>query len=336
MHIRLGEPQQARRPDIFEKVSIQAAWLNGSLVHPHGPHLSADDHGLVVGDGVFETMLVVPYPDFEFEQFYASRTSRGLSDIGHGSMSPDPTVAGQDTRPKMQAFAVKRHLDRLRRSASTMGFKCPYTDDEMRAAINLCLAAAPGAGLVRITATSGRGPLSSWRGQGPASVLVIAGDQPPHHEPGAAVAVMAFPRNERGAMAGVKTTSYAENVLALRMAVHKGASEAIFGDTRGRLSEGTGSNIFWVDGEKLCTPPLDTGCLAGVTRALIIEMFDVTERHLPVDDLPLVREAFLTSTTRPVQSIGSIDGVPLSVVDGQLTKQVMAAMADLTAIDIDP
>ena len=84
-------------------------------------------------------------------------------------------------------------------------------------------------------------------------------------------------------MAGVKTTSYAENVLALDIARERGASEAIFADTRGRVSEGTGSNIFWSDGERLHTPPLDTGCLAGVTRALLLEQLDIAETHLPVE-----------------------------------------------------
>ena len=147
---------------------------------------------------------------------------------------------------------------------------------------------------------------------------------------------MPFTRNERGAMAGVKTTSYAENVLALAEARRRGASEAIFADTRGRVSEGTGSNIFWSDGERLHTPPLDTGCLAGVTRELIMEHVDVAETHLPVEDLPRVPEAFLASSTRSVQSIGRIDDTDLPMVDGELTAAASAAMAHLIANDIDP
>ena len=161
---------------------------------------------------------------------------------------------------------------------------------------------------MRITATSGGGPLGSGRGGSRASTIVIAGNRPPDYPPGTAVAIMAFPRNERGAMAGVKTTSYAENVLALDMARERGASEAIFADTRGRVSEGTGSNICWSDGERLHTPPLDTGCLAGVTRALLLEQLDIAETHLPVEALPEVSEAFLASSTRIVQSIARIDG----------------------------
>ena len=281
-------------------MSAQAVWVNGRLVEPDQPHLRADDHGVIVGDGVFETLLVVRRDE------------------------------------AMAAFAVRRHLERLRRSARALRFECPHSDDELRAAIAQCLDAAPSAGIVRITATSGGGPLGSGRSGALPSTIVIAGNQPPDYPPGTAVAVVPFTRNERGAMAGIKTTSYAENVLALDMARRRGASEAIFADTQGRVSEGTGSNIFWSDGERLHTPPLDTGCLAGVTRDLIMERLDVAETHLPVEDLRRVPEAFLASSTRAVQSIARIDDTELPVVDGELTTAAAAAMAELMATNIDP
>jgi len=281
-------------------MSAMAVWLNGRMVDPGEPHLRADDHGVIVGDGVFETLLVV----------------RG-----------DEEVA---------AFAVQRHLDRLRRSARALRFECPHGDEELRAAITQCLEVAPSAGIVRITATSGGGPLGSGRSGAPPSTIVIAGNRPPDYPPGTAVAVVPFVRNERGGMAGVKTTSYAENVLALDVARERGASEAVFADTRGRVSEGTGSNIFWSDGERLHTPPLDTGCLAGVTRALLLEQLDIAETHLPVEDLPGVPEAFLASSTRVVQSIARIDDTELPVVDGPLTSNAAQMMAGLIAADIDP
>ena len=281
-------------------MSAQAVWVNGRMVESDRPHLRADDHGVIVGDGVFETLLVV-------------RRDEGAA-----------------------AFAVRRHLERLRRSARVLRFECPYSDDDLRAAIDQCLDVAPGAGVVRITATSGGGPLGSGRSGARGSAIVVAGNRPPDYPPGTAVAVMPFPRNERGAMAGVKTTSYAENVLALDMARERGASEAIFADTRGRVSEGTGSNIFWSDGERLHTPPLDTGCLAGVTRALLLEQLDIAETHLPVEELPSVSEAFLASSTRTVQSIARIDDTELPVVDGALTTNASATMAELITTDIDP
>ena len=281
-------------------MSAMAVWVDGRMVDPGQPQLHADDHGVIVGDGVFETLLVVP--------------------DGAG----------------VTAFAVRRHLDRLRRSARALRLDCPRSDEDLRAAIAQCLQAAPGAGLVRVTVTSGRGALGSGRGTRPPSTVVMAGNPPPVYAPGTKVAVMPFPRNERGATAGVKTTSYADNVLALDMARQSGASEAIFADSRGWVSEGTGSNIFWCDGERLHTPPLDTGCLAGVTRALIMEHLDVAETHLPIEELTAVPEAFLASTTRTVQSIGRIDDTDLPVVDGALTAAAASAIAELIATDPDP
>ena len=294
------EPVDPAHPGRFVPMSAMAVWVDGRMADPDQPHLRADDHGVIVGDGVFETLMVL-------------RRDEGAA-----------------------AFAVQRHLDRLRRSARILRFECPYSDEELRAAITQCLDAAPEAGIVRITATSGGGPLGSGRSGAAPSTIVIAGNRPPDYPPGTAVAVVPFVRNERGGMAGVKTTSYAENVLALDMARERGASEAIFADTRGRVSEGTGSNIFWSDGDRLHTPPLDTGCLAGVTRALLLEHLDISETHLPVEDLPGVPEAFLASSTRTVQSIARIDDTELPVVNGPLTAEAWRMMAGLIATDIDP
>ena len=79
-------------------------------------------------------------------------------------------------------------------------------------------------------------------------------------------------RNDRGAVAGLKTISYAENVRALAYAHEHDASEAVFPNTRGDLCEATGSNVFLVFQDVLHTPPADSGCLLGVTRALVLEL----------------------------------------------------------------
>lgn len=304
---------------------LKAAWLNGEIVNHESPHLNIDDHGLVVGDGVFETLLVVSDPDFVASDRGLSPQPDAYSDLQAGS------VAGG-----RQAFAMRRHLERLRDSAAVLGIECPCSDTDLRNAVDACLAKAPDAGLVRITVTSGSGPLGSLRGGGTETVMVTVGGEQPHHESGTRVVVVPFPRNELGALAGVKSISYAENVIALQIATTKGATEAVFGDTQGRLSEGTGSNIFWVEGTTICTPPLDTGCLAGVTRGLLMELLEVTEKHLRLDALSTVNEAFLTSTTRVVQSIGSVGGVTLPMVDGPVTVKARDALLDLIATDIDP
>jgi branched-chain amino acid aminotransferase len=150
------------------------------------------------------------------------------------------------------------------------------------------------------------------------------------------VAVLPWPRNERGLLAGVKTTSYAENVRALAWARERGAAEAIFGNLAGNLCEGTGTNVVVVTGGRLVTPPLSAGGLAGVTRALVVEWAGVAEEDLPLAALASAEEAFLTGTTRDVQPIRLVDGVPLPAMPGPLTRKAAEIFAARSADSPDP
>jgi branched-chain amino acid aminotransferase len=118
------------------------------------------------------------------------------------------------------------------------------------------------------------------------------------------VVTVPWVRNERGALAGLKTTSYAENVVALAEAQRHGATEAVFANTRGHLCEGTGSNVFYVVDGELRTPTLASGCLAGVTRALVLEWHGAVEVDEPIEVVEEhASEVFLVSTTRDVQGV---------------------------------
>ena len=149
------------------------------------------------------------------------------------------------------------------------------------------------------------------------------------------IATVPWPRNERGALAGVKSTSYAENAKALAYAQRAGATEAVFADTTGRLCEGTGSNIFVVRDGRILTPTLDTGCLAGVTRALVLKWVAAEETDLPIETLRDADEIFLTSTLRDVQGVHRADGRDVAA-PGPLTKAAMAVFAERAAEDHDP
>lgn len=271
-------------------------WINGALVNEDDAVLSASDHGVTVGDGLFESMKVVD----------------GV------------------------AFAVRRHLARLRRTASGLGLSVP-DDADLRDAIESTIAAnGPNVGRVRLTVTGGSGPAGTSRGAGPVTVLVQCAAQTPW-PPTARVLVVPWPRNERGALAGLKTTSYAENVIALARAQEEGADEALFGNTAGNLCEGTGTNVFVVVDDRLVTPPLSAGCLAGVTRELLLEVDPTIEEvDVPLTQLPAVEEAFLTSSTRDVMAISAIDGRPLNHVNGPHTQQASSALLDLQARTFDP
>jgi branched-chain amino acid aminotransferase len=136
-------------------------------------------------------------------------------------------------------------------------------------------------------------------------------------------------------MAGIKTTSYAENVLALAHAKARGCTEAIFETTTGLLCEGTGSNVFVGVGGRLLTPPLSSGCLAGVTRDLVLEVTDAVEEDIPMEVFRDADEIFLTSTGRDVQPVREVDGRGYRT-DGPLTTTAAAAFAALAARDDDP
>ena len=144
------------------------------------------------------------------------------------------------------------------------------------------------------------------------------------------MATVPWPRNERGALAGLKTTSYAENVVALADAQARGASEAIFANLAGHLCEGTGSNVFYVVDGELRTPTLASGCLAGVTRALVLEWYGGREVDEPIEVVERASEVFLVSTTRDVQAVSRWDDRELPA-PGPVTAEVRDAVAEAGA-----
>ncbi|MGD0376277.1 MAG: aminotransferase class IV [Streptosporangiaceae bacterium] len=271
-------------------------WINGTLLPDSEARISVFDHGLVVGDGVFETIKVI------------------------GGVP----------------FAVTRHLARLAQSAAGLGL--PEPDLEEIAAGTLALLEAsgrPATGKIRLTLTAGAGPLGSQRGDSALTAIIALGSLG-GPGPTCDVVMAPWPRNEYGALTGLKTTSYAENVLALQYASARDADEAIFANTAGHLCEGTGSNIFVVSGGRLLTPPLSAGCLAGVTRDLLIEWADAVEADLAAGALAAADEAFLTGTTRDVQPIRNVDSVPLAAAPGPVTANAAKIFAARSAENPDP
>jgi branched-chain amino acid aminotransferase len=272
-------------------------WVNGRMVPPEEAVVSVFDHGFTVGDGVFETVKVI------------------------------------GGRP----FALRRHIERLHRSAQGLGLAVPMGDAPLRSAVDEVVAAS---GLelarLRITLTAGVTPLGSGRGEGEPTLVIAAGPLVPWSPDTTAVTVP-WPCNERSALAGVKRTSYAENVVALAEARKVGATEALQPNLAGNLCEGTGSNVFVVLDGELVTPPLLAGCLAGVTRALVLELLpEADQANVPMADLAEADEVLLTSTTRDVQPLRMLDGRSLPGADGPVARKAMAALADLQARDVDP
>ena len=217
-------------------------------------------------------------------------------------------------------FAARRHLARLAYSAARLGLAVP---DGLGEAMEEAIAREGVVdGRMRITLTA-------------STALVTAAPMTPW-PPVADVVTVPWPRNERGALVGLKTISNGENNIAKAYADERGASEAIFGNTVGNLCEGASTNVFLAVGGRLVTPPLSAGCLAGVTRDLVVELVGVGEVDVPLGALATAEEAFLTSSTRDVHPIRSVDGAALPSCPGPLTTAAAAAFKDLLARDLDP
>jgi branched-subunit amino acid aminotransferase/4-amino-4-deoxychorismate lyase len=107
--------------------------------------------------------------------------------------------------------------------------------------------------------------------------------------------VSPFPVNSRSPLAGVKSCNYLENLLALEEAQKRGFDEAVRLNEKGEIVSASTANIFWVKDEKIFTPHLETGCLAGTTRELLVENFPVTETGSKIKELSKADEIFLTS-----------------------------------------
>lgn len=274
-------------------------WVShaGGLVDASEARISVLDHGFTVADGVFETLK----------------------------------VAGG------AAFALTRHVDRLERSASSMGLPVPAREQVVAAVRETVEANAPllgKLGRLRITYTAGEAPLGSDRGETGTTLVVAVSGMKPWPE-SAAVITVPWPRNERSPLAGVKSTSYAENVLALARAHEHGAGEALMPDTQGRLCEGTGSNVFVVLDGQLLTPTLATGCLPGVTRDLVLEWSGAVEADVPIAALEEATEVFITSSTRDVQPVHRVDRRSLAA-PGPVTSAVRDDFARRSRADVDP
>jgi branched-chain amino acid aminotransferase len=276
--------------------------IDGAVHSPEEAKVSVLDRGFLYGDSVYET-------------------------IG--------TMYGR-------LFAARDHLDRLERSARRIGLRVPPRA-EIEAAIAETVAAAGNPETrVRVMLTRGVGKLDL----DPAScddcrLVVIAfplgAPTPAMFETGVAVAIVSVTRNSPRAIdPAVKSGNYLNNVLALGEARRtSGAYEAILCADDGSVAEGASSNVFAVVRGELWTPGSDVGILDGITRAKVLELargagVTVLERRIMPDELRGADEAFLTSATRGVLPISTIDGQPVgNGRPGPVTKLLMARYDEL-------
>lgn len=211
-----------------------------------------------------------------------------------------------------QPFALEEHLKRLERSA--LNLRLTLDLEAIRSDANRLLAhAGPGPDheLLRIVVTrSGRRLLLTER----------LPDAPER------IRLQSITYSPTRVLDGVKSLSYAANMLASRLARERGADEALLVTPHGRVLEAPTSSIFWVSDGEIFTPPLSEHILASITRALVMELTSAREEPCTLGDLSAADEAFLTSTTREVQPVVAIDGQGLPA-DTPVTARVAAEVS---------
>ncbi len=282
--------------------NMKYVWLNGALQEMTQARISPVDHGLVTGDGLFETL------------------------VAYGG----------------KVFALTRHIERLKRSARGMFMPTDVIEKTnwKKAVDDLIRANRLNDARVRITYTTGEADLGSDRGTSSPNILIAAGDFPKMSAEGS-LSVVPWPRCERAALAGLKTTSYGENVKALYYAKKNGCNEALFLNLKGHVCEGTGTNVGWIKNGKLFTPTLESGCLAGITRDLLLELarkegFDFQEVNAPLTELLSADEVFLMSTLREAQWVSRVDDKSWDTSSNKITQKLKKLFVDYSRKNLDP
>ena len=213
-----------------------------------------------------------------------------------------------DGRP----FALDEHLARMQRSAR--GLRLPLDVEAVRAdAAALLAASEPADRMLRLLVTRG------GRRIGIVEELPVLP---------AVVALQTITYAPSRVLDGVKSLSYAANMLASRLAREQGADEALLVTPHGRVLECPTTSLFYVLDAMLCTPPLSERILDSITRRVLLEVTDARERVTTRDDLAVASEAFLASSAREVHPVGAIDGVALARAPGPVSSDAAAAVRE--------
>jgi branched-chain amino acid aminotransferase len=258
--------------------------VNGRISDGAQAVISVFDHGFLFGEGIYETL----------------RTYHG------------------------QPFLFDRHMRRLRRSASLIDLALPLSDAQIAARFDETMRAAghgPGSGqesYIRLLVTRGIGDLTYDPAATPEPSFVVI--VKPHLEPEAAVyengvriVIVQVVRNHPGTVNPlIKSNNLMNSALAMQEAMRRGAFEGLMRNYRGELAELSTANLFVVKQGAALTPPLDSGLLPGITREYLFDIgaeagIPVREQVLRDEDLFGADEAFLTSTTREIVPITTVD-----------------------------
>lgn len=257
--------------------------VNGVITPPEGASIPALDRGFLYGDSVYETV----------------RTYEG--------------------RP----FRLEQHLDRLERSAISLGIDSrAATVDPASEVSRTLIEAANEESAVRVLLSRGTGPIGyDPAPAGPPTVVIYVRPCPTIPDAwlreGVDVAIVEVLRNDPMALdPAIKSSNLLNNLMAWREARRLGVYEPILLSGDGHLTEGASSNIFLVRDDRLLTPDPGNGLLVGITRDLVLNLarqdgIAVEERSLSPDDLRRADEAFITSTLKGILPVRRCDGWPI-------------------------
>ncbi len=247
---------------------------NESLLPIEKARLSPGQAGLICGWGIFTTV----------------RISRG------------------------EAFAYERHWRRLEKDAGVIHLPMPYTAAKIRVHLHEVIRAnkvTEGCARIYLVYNS-VGFWQSAEERPPVDLIIYSASLPEHREI-LRLALRAHGRYAASPLAGVKTISWLNNVWSIAEANKEGFDEVIMLNERGEAAECTSANIFAVRDGKILTPSLNSGCLEGITRGILLEIapeagLPVAEQSLRPEDLYAAEEVFISSTNRNLISVGEIAG----------------------------
>jgi branched-chain amino acid aminotransferase len=245
-------------------------WLNGALLRASAARIDPSDRGMLLGDGVYETL----------------RVADGV-----------PQVAS-------------RHLSRLRYGAATLGIAVPLEDAEILAAFAETLAAnrLTRQAVLRLTLTRGPAPRGLALPADPRPTLLItaaAFTTPPAMI--TAVICRSTRRNEFSPLAGIKSLNVLDNILAKREAEMRGGEDAILLNTQGYVAEASAANVFLLKDGAWLTPRLQDGALPGIFRGLVLASHAASEAQITEADL-FGAQTVCLGNALGVRAVSRLDG----------------------------
>ncbi len=240
-----------------------------------------------------------------------------------------------------EAFAYERHWRRLEKDAGITRIPLPYTAAKVRVHLHEVIRAnqvTEGCARVYLVYNS----VGFWQSseKHPSVDLIIYSSSLPEHRDVVRLALCEHGRHAASPLAGVKSISWLNNVWAVAEANKEGFDEAVMLNERGEVTECTSANIFVVKNGKILTPPLNSGCLEGVTRGILMEIspeagLSVLEQPLLPEDLYSADEAFISSTNRNLISVAEIAGRKIAAtgpVCGRLNELFDAYVAEYVSL----